>query len=483
MRDGQPAAEGTAHAPRFEWKAGTSSAAETRGFAAAVRRGMDDLRSGDPQLYAMLDEEVRRQDESLVMVASSSIAHADVLVSLASPIANVTAEGYPDRRFHAGCMVVDQVEELAIERACGLFGARYANVQPHSASVANHLVMCGLLTPGAPVLGMNLHEGGHLTHGAKASMSGQYFQAHSYGLGPDGTIDYDTVAARARAVRPEMIICGATAYSRIIDFATFRAIADDVGAVLLADISHIAGLVVSGLHPSPIDKAHVTTTCTHKQLFGPRGAVILGGQDIDRPHARGTLRSRLQRSVFPFFQGAPAVNGIAAKARTFAWCATQEFSELATRIQDNARALADRLASLGYDIVSGGTDNHIVLIDLTRKHVSGLVAEQALESVGIIVNKNFVPGDRRPASATSGLRLGTNTLAARGMGPPEMNVCADMIDRVLTAVDTQDDRTWSLPAAEAVQAHQLVRNLAASFPMGCYNLEPASAKAARPLVE
>jgi glycine hydroxymethyltransferase len=409
-------------------------------------QGVQLLRKDDPELYRMLEAEYGRQAESLVLVASCSVVDPSVLACQATTVVNVTAEGYPGRRFHAGCAHVDEIEQLAIDRACRLFGASHANVQPHSASVANELVLCGLLAPGDTLLGMDLHHGGHLTHGSAASVSGRYFRAVGYGLTPDGLIDYDQVRRLALEHRPKLIICGATAYPRTVDFERFRAIADEAGALLLADISHIAGLVVAGLHANPVNHAHITTTCTHKQLFGPRGALILLGRDAERltPDGRQTLREAVARSVFPFFQGAPAVNVIAAKARALQWCGSAEFSATARRIVENARALADAFLRRGYRLVSGGTDNHIVLLDLSGRGLSGLVAERALESARIIVNKNHVPGDRRPSTVTSGLRLGTNTLAARGVGPADVDACAALVDRVLLATRPVSDTEYTL---------------------------------------
>ncbi|MFF0087444.1 serine hydroxymethyltransferase [Streptomyces canus] len=438
--------------------------------------GIDLLRADDPELHRMLTDELRRQEESLVMVASSSVADPTVLACQGSSIVNVTAEGYPGRRYHAGCCHVDEVEQLAIDRAKELFGAFYANVQPHSASVANELVLTSLLRPGDTILGMDLHQGGHLTHGSPASLSGRLFTAHGYGLDASGLIDYDQVLAMARELRPKLIICGATAYARTVDFARFREIADEVGALLLADISHIAGLVVAGLHPSPVPHAHITTTCTHKQLYGPRGGLILMGPDAEAlaPDGRHTLAQLMQRSVFPHFQGAPAVNAIAAKARAFAWCASEEFTEVAKRILGNARALAAAFDERGYRVISGGTDNHIVLLDLTDRGLTGRIAEQALESVGIIVNKNHIPGDKRSSTVTSGLRLGTNTLAVRGLEPADMARCAELADRVLSRVRPLDDRTFLLDEVVRQEVADHVARFARNFPISRYPVTGAA---------
>jgi glycine hydroxymethyltransferase len=301
-------------------------------------------------------------------------------------------------------------------------------------------------------------------------VTGRWFRAVGYGLTPAGLIDYEQVQRLARQHRPKMIICGATAYPRTIDFSRFRAIADDVGALLLADISHVAGLVAAGLHPNPVDHAHVTTTCTHKQLFGPRGALILLGRDADRstPDGRRTLRDAVARAVFPFFQGAPAVNAIAAKARALRWCASAEFTATARRIRDNASALADAFARRGYRLVSGGTDNHIVLLDLGDRPLTGLVAQRALESARIIVNKNHVPGDRRPATVTSGLRLGTNTLAARGAAATDMDTCAALVDRVLRATSPVGDGGFRLDPVVRDEVTAEVTRLCHGWPIPHY---------------
>ncbi|HRC54897.1 MAG TPA: serine hydroxymethyltransferase, partial [Kofleriaceae bacterium] len=334
----------------------------------------------------------------------------------------------------------------------------------------NYTVLSGLLRPGDRVLGMDLSQGGHLTHGSKAAYAGQYFDAHGYGLRADGTIDYDGVARQARELSPRMIICGATAHPRAIDFARFRQIGDEVGALVLADISHVAGLVIAGLHPSPIDHAHITTTCMHKQLFGPRGGLILMGRDAhtSRSGEKRTLAQELDRAVFPFSQGAPIVNSIAAKARALALSMTPAFRLTAERIVSDAKALARELLELGYQVVSGGTDNHIVLVDLRGCAVSGLVAERALEECHIVVNKNAIPGDPRPTGVTSGIRLGTNTMAYRGLGRPEMAACARLIDRVLRGLTVRDDRSYELPVALRDEVRASVHALAERFPIPGY---------------
>ncbi|MGH9348414.1 MAG: serine hydroxymethyltransferase [Vicinamibacterales bacterium] len=430
--------------------------------------GVDDelerLREDDPQLARALDEEERRQELTLSLVASSSVMDPSVRACLASPIGNLTAEGYPGSRFHAGCVNADAIENLAIERANDLFGARYANVQPHSASSANELLLFRLMNPGDCLMGMSMHAGGHLSHGSRVSVSGKYFNVVSYGLDARERLDYEEIEALTRRYRPKVIICGATAYSRPIDFARFRQIADTEHAYLLADITHIAGLVAGGQHQNPVDHAHFTVTCTHKQLYGPRGGLILCGRDFDQaaPDRGGTIADVVQKSVFPYFQGAPFVHVIAAKATAFRLAATPAFRALAARIVSNARALARAFRARGYDLVSGGTDNHIVLVDVfQRRAISGHVAERALEACGIVVNRNQLFRDEG-SKRVSGIRIGTNTVARRGMSEPEMEQCADLIDRVLSATTPEAPHVTPRVSEEVAAS---VSALCARFPI------------------
>jgi glycine hydroxymethyltransferase len=430
------------------------------------RDGLEALRREDADLYRLLELETTRQSSVLTMVAASSIAEPSVLACEGMALTNVTTEGYPGARFHGGCEIVDQIEQLAIERALSAFGAQYANVQPHSGSAANAIVIFSLLQPGDTLMGMDLNAGGHLTHGSKASVIGQYFNAVAYGVNECGFIDYDQVRELARKHHPKLIICGASAYSRIIDFAAFRAIADEVGAVLLADISHIAGLVVGGAHPSPIDHAHVTTTSTYKQLYGPRGGLILSGHDSSQqmPDGKGTLAGALQRAVFPFFQGTPNLSAIAAKARALANVQRPEFQLLAQRIVGNAQALASHLAEKSYDVLTGGSDNHTVLVDLRDKSMTGLVAERALEHCGVVVNKNRLPGDTKAARVTSGIRLGTNSLAHRFLEPADMSECAALIDDVLGNICAISDREFELDETVVHSVRERVQSICRRFP-------------------
>lgn len=448
-------------------------------LAELQRQGLDLLRRDDGVLYDMLEREYDRQATTLTLVASSSIADPSVLACQAAVAGNVTAEGYPGARFHAGCAVVDEIETLTIERAKAAFGARYANVQPHSASGANEIVMFSLLAPGDTLLGMELDSGGHLTHGSKASISGRHFNAVGYGLDRQGLIDYDGVRRLAAEHRPKLIICGATSYPRTVDWGRFRAIADEVGALLLADVSHVAGLVVAGEHPSPIDHAHFTTTCTHKQLYGPRGGLIMIGRDHDRPapDGRRTLAELIQRSVFPLAQGAPILNTIAAKARMLAIVASPDFKTVVGRIVADAQALAASLADCGYRVLTGGTDNHIVVVDVLARGLTGLVAERALEECGIVVNKNRIPGDTMSPRVTSGVRLGTNSVALRGLAPAEMGRCAELIDAVLSAVTPLGDREYYLGEAVRASIRDDVRRLCQRFPIPRYPIGPAAAAA------
>jgi glycine hydroxymethyltransferase len=433
-------------------------------------RGLQRLDEEDPALFELLEREYQRQSHTLAMVAASSVADPSVMACEGSVASNVTTEGYPGARFHAGCEFVDQIERLAVERAKALFGARYANVQPHSGSSANEAVMFSLLRPGDVVLGMDLNSGGHLTHGARESVSGQYFRSVSYGLNAEGLIDYDQVRRLAHEHRPRLLVTGASCYPRLIDFARFRALADEVGSYVLADISHIAGLVAAGEHPSPIDHAHFTTTSTYKQLYGPRGGLILMGRDADGPAPDGkrTLADLLQKAIFPFFQGTPHLSSIAAKARCLAAVAQPAFKDVARRIVAGAKALAECFRGLGYRVLTGGTDNHMVLIDILSQGITGRIAERALEECDIIVNKNRIPGDTKPPSVASGMRLGTNSLALRGLGAAEMPACAGLVHRVLTGLEVRGEKNYVLSPEVKARVRAAVHELCDRFPLPHY---------------
>jgi len=432
--------------------------------AAAVAR----LQSQDPELYAILDNEYKRQANVLTMVASSSIADPSALICEATTAMNVTAEGYPGKRFHAGCRHIDEIEQLAIDRVCAVFGAKFANVQAMTATSANEVVMFSVLKPGDTLLGMDLDSGGHLTHGSKASISGQVFNAVGYGLDENERLDYDQARALALQHKPKLIICGTTAYARKIDWGRFRAMADEVGAYVLADITHIAGLVAAGLHPSPIDHAHFTTTCTHKQLYGGRGGLVMIGKDYDQPapdNPKLTLAQVIQKKVFPYFQGAPNQSSIAAKARGMGFVASAEFQAVAQRVLDLSDALAKAFIAKGYRVITGGTDNHIVVVDTLEKGITGVNAEKAIEDCGIIVNKNRIPFDKKPPTVTSGIRLGSNSLAIREM---ERKDIVDVIHDVLTHIEQTGDREYTIEPAAKARAEAEVARLCALRPITTY---------------
>ena len=388
------------------------------------------LRQGDPPVARLVDQELARQREGLELIASENFASRAVLDAAGTPLTNKYAEGYPGRRYYGGCEVVDQIEQLAIDRVRALFSADHANVQPHSGAQANFAAFMAVLPPGGTLLGMSLPHGGHLTHGAKVSHSGTIWRAVHYGVDPaTGRIDYDVVRDMARRERPGLIIAGGSAYARIIDFALFRDIADEVGATLLVDMAHFAGLVAGGVHPSPVPHAQVVTSTTHKTLRGPRGGLILCQAD---------LAKAVDKSVFPGTQGGPLQHIIAAKAVAFGEAQTSEFQRYAGQVVENARALASGLVEAGFDIVSGGTDTHLMLVDLRRRGLTGKLAEQLLGQAGITVNKNTVPDDPQSPFVTSGIRIGTPALTTRGMGVEEMERIAGFI---ALALERQDEAT------------------------------------------
>lgn len=409
----------------------------------------DRVRAIDPEVAAALEGELRRQNDHLELIASENFVSAAVLEAQGSVLTNKYAEGYPGRRYYGGCEFVDVVEQLAIDRAKALFGAEHANVQPHSGSQANQAVYFAALEPGDTVLGMSLTHGGHLTHGSPVNMSGKWFRFTHYGVDRETEqIDYEAVRKQALEVRPKMLVAGASAYSRIIDFARLREIADEVGAYFMVDMAHIAGLVAAGLHPSPVPHAHYVTTTTHKTLRGPRAGMILCRADLGRA---------IDRAIFPGIQGGPLMHVIAAKAVALREAQQPEFVEYQRQILANAKALAGALMARGFRIVSGGTDNHLMLVDVkSSRGITGKQAEESLDRVGITVNKNTIPWDTESPMVTSGIRLGTPALTSRGMKEEQMEVIADIIDRVLSHPDSE---------TEAQEARKRVAELTAAFPL------------------
>ncbi|HEU0016618.1 MAG TPA: serine hydroxymethyltransferase [Longimicrobium sp.] len=385
---------------------------------------MDALKQTDPDIHRLLVAEAERQEHQLEMIASENFVSRAVLQAMGSVLTNKYAEGYPGKRYYGGCEVVDQVESLAQERLLRLFGAEHANVQPHSGAQANMAAYFALLQPGDTLLGMNLSEGGHLTHGSPVNFSGRLYKVVAYGVRPDDhRIDYAALRDQAMAVRPKVIVAGASAYPREIDFETFGEIARECGAKLVVDMAHIAGLVATGHHPSPVPFADVVTSTTHKTLRGPRGGLILSREE----HAK-----EINKQIFPGIQGGPLMHVIAAKAVAFGEALQPDFADYSGRVIANAKALGEGLAERGFTLVSGGTDNHLLLVDLRSKGVTGKVAEKALDHAGITVNKNTVPGETESPFVTSGVRIGTPALTTRGMGVDDMRAIAELIDRVIT---------------------------------------------------
>ncbi len=385
---------------------------------------VDDLADADPDLAAAVARELARQQSQIELIASENIVSRAVLQAQGSVLTNKYAEGYPGRRYYGGCEFVDAAERLALERACRLFGCAWANVQPHAGAQANEAVYLALLQPGDTMLGMSLAAGGHLTHGSPANLSGKWFRAVAYGVRrDDARIDYDEVERLAETHRPRLIVAGGSAYPRIIDFARFRAIADRVGAYLMVDMAHFAGLVAGGAHPSPVPHAHVVTTTTHKTLRGPRGGMILGNDE--------EIGRKINSAVFPGLQGGPLMHAVAAKAVAFGEALRPSFAAYARAVVANAQALAATLAEQGLDIVSGGTDTHLLLVDLRPLGLTGRDAEQALERAGITCNKNGIPFDPQKPTVTSGIRLGSPAATTRGFGTREFRQVGEWIGEVL----------------------------------------------------
>ena len=411
-----------------------------------VERNLHFLMEQDPAVAEAMAGELNRQQRNLELIASENLASPAVMAAMGSVLTNKYAEGYPGKRYYGGCAYVDVVENLAIERAKQLFGAEYVNVQPHSGAQANLAVYFALLNPGDRVLGMSLQNGGHLTHGMPVNLSGKYYSFSSYGIDPEtGRIDYDEVQRIAEQVRPKLIVAGASAYSRIIDFERFAEIAHSVGALLMVDMAHIAGLVAAGVHPSPVPYADVVTTTTHKTLRGPRGGMIL---------AKESFGPALNKAVFPGMQGGPLMHVIAAKAICLLEALQPSFADYQRRVVENAKALADGMMRRGMQLVSNGTDNHLLLADLRSLHLTGKELERRLDTVQITINKNAVPNDPEKPFVTSGARIGTPTVTSRGLGVAEMEQIADCIWR--TATDYE---------ASAEEVRAIVNEITSRFPV------------------
>ena len=407
----------------------------------------DEVKNADPELAKAMELETGRQNDHIELIASENFVSKAVMAAMGSTLTNKYAEGYPGKRYYGGCQFVDMVEELARERAKKLFGCTYANVQPHSGAQANMAVFFALVKPGETVMGMNLDHGGHLSHGSPANISGTYYHIVPYGVDDTGFIDYEEVERIAKECRPKMIIAGASAYCRKIDFKRFREIADEVGAFLMVDMAHIAGLVASGYHESPIPYAHVVTTTTHKTLRGPRGGMILSSEEFAAEH-------KLNKAIFPGTQGGPLMHVIAAKAVCFKEALAPSFKEYGKGIIDNAQALAKGLMSRGINIVSGGTDNHLMLVDLVNKGLTGKEVEAWLDEANITANKNTIPNDPQSPFVTSGIRLGTAAVTSRGMNIEDMDQIAEAIAMII------DDHVENMERAK-----EIVKSLTDKYPL------------------
>lgn len=405
----------------------------------------DEISNLDPEVAKAMTDEINRQNNNIELIASENIVSKAVMAAMGSPLTNKYAEGYPGKRYYGGCEFVDVVEDLARERAKELFGCEYANVQPHSGAQANMAVFFAIMEPGDTFMGMNLNHGGHLTHGSPVNMSGKYFNVVPYGVNDDGFIDYDEVERIAKECKPKLIVAGASAYARAIDFKRFREIADSVGAVLMVDMAHIAGLVAAGQHESPIPYAHVTTTTTHKTLRGPRGGMILCSNEVNEKY-------NFNKAVFPGIQGGPLMHVIAAKAVCLKEALSDEYKEYQAQVVKNAKTLAGALIERGFQIVSGGTDNHLMLVDLQNLGLTGKEVEKLLDSVHITANKNTVPNDPKSPFVTSGVRLGTPAITTRGAKEEDMIVIADAIQAAVIDKD-------------AAKAMELVKSITDKYPL------------------
>ena len=406
----------------------------------------DEITKTDPEIADAIKAEMERQNSHIELIASENWVSKAVMAAMGSPLTNKYAEGYPGKRYYGGCQCVDVVEDLARERAKKLFGCEYVNVQPHSGAQANMAVMFAMLEPGDKIMGMNLDHGGHLTHGSPVNMSGKYFDVAHYGVNEDGVIDYDEVLRIAKEHQPKLIVAGASAYARTIDFKRFREIADEVGAYLMVDIAHIAGLVATGLHPSPIPDAHVTTTTTHKTLRGPRGGMIMCSEEMNK-------KFNFNKAVFPGIQGGPLMHVIAGKAVCFKEALQPEYKTYMEQVVRNAKALCNGLKSRGVKIVSGDTDNHLMLVDLSGTDISGKELEKRLDDAHVTANKNTIPNDPRSPFVTSGVRLGTPAVTTRGMKEEDMDKIAEIIAMVIESEDNVE------------KAKAMVAELTAKYPL------------------
>ena len=429
------------------------------------------LARSDEEIYRLIEAEYDRQQNTLQLIAAENQCSRAVLAALGCVVQNKTTEGFVGRRFHGGCEIVDEIEALAVARAREAFGAQYANVQPHSGTSANQIVLTAILNSGARILSQAMDQGGHVSHGARVAFAGKFFDIEQYGVDPTSfLLDYDAIRQQALRFRPKLIVCGASAYSRVIDFAAFRSIADEVGAYLMADVSHISGLIVPGVHPSPVDEAHFTTTSTYKP-GGPRGGLILMGRDFEMTIQAASkavpLWQRIEKATFPGFQGTPCLNNVAAKAVFFREMLSDEYRAWQSRIVENAQALAKAFDNLGYDVLTGGTDNHMFLVNVAhfREGLTGFIAQRCLEDCGIIVNMNRLPYDTENARITSGMRLGTPIVTRNGMGPIQMEAIARLVDGVLTGVEIQDPRHCRLDESLQDDVRCRVQELCARFPL------------------
>ncbi|CDE52946.1 MAG: serine hydroxymethyltransferase [Lachnospiraceae bacterium] len=407
----------------------------------------DEVKNYDPEIAAAMNDELKRQQDHIELIASENIVSKAVMSAMGSILTNKYAEGYPGKRYYGGCEYVDVVEDLARERAKELFGCEYVNVQPHSGAQANMAVFFAMLTPGDTVMGMGLSDGGHLTHGSPVNMSGKYFHVVPYGVNEDGYIDYDEVLRIAKEAKPKLIVAGASAYPREIDFKKFREIADEVGAYLMVDMAHIAGLVATGLHMSPIPYAHVTTTTTHKTLRGPRGGMILSSNEMNE-------KFNFNKAVFPGIQGGPLMHVIAAKAVCFKEALSDDYKTYMQNVKDNAAALAKGLTDRGFNLVSGGTDNHLMLVDLRNMNITGKQCEKLLDAANITCNKNTIPKDPASPFVTSGIRIGTPAVTTRGMNTADMDRIAEAISLLVKDVNANKEA-----------AMKIVKELTDSYPI------------------